>query len=183
VAQLARGARITPENARFFAVPLPVVLHIICASIFALVGAWQFAPRSRRGRRTWHRVAGRIVLPCGLITALSGLWMTLFYPRPVGDGDLLEALRLVFGTAMFASLVLGYTAARRRAFVRHRLWITRGYAIGLGAGTQVLTLGPWMLAFGTPGEFIRALLMGGGWVINLAVVEYTRRGRRDGATR
>ena len=178
LAQLAGGAQITPENARFFAVPLPVVLHIICASIFALVGAWQFSPGFRRSRRTWHRVAGRIVVPCGLITALSGLWMTLFYPRPVGDGDLLEALRLVFGSAMFVSLVLGYTAARRRAFVRHRIWITRGYAIGLGADTQVLTQVPWILAFGTPGEFIRALLMGAGWVINLAVVEYTLPGHR-----
>ena len=44
----------------------------------------------------------------------------------------------------------------------------RGYAIGLGAGTQVLTNVPWLLAFGAPGEFTRALLMAAGWVINLA---------------
>ena len=32
----------------------------------------------------------------------------------------------------------------------------RGYAIGLGAGTQVFTHVPWLLAFGVPDEFTRA---------------------------
>jgi hypothetical protein len=52
-----------------------------------------------------------------------------------------------------------------------------GYAIGLGAGTQVLTHVAWMLIFGTPGEFPRALLMGAGWVINLVVAEWIIRKR------
>ena len=30
LAQLAGGADITPENARFFAAPVPVLLHIPC---------------------------------------------------------------------------------------------------------------------------------------------------------
>ena len=56
--------------------------------------------------------------------------MTLFYPRPAGDGELLTGMRLVFGSAMVASIVLGFAAVRRRDIARHRAWMIRGYAIG-----------------------------------------------------
>src|SRR5687767_8702816 len=77
---LASGAEITPENARFVAVPLPVVIHFISASLFCILGAVQFAPVFRRRRPVWNRVAGRLLVPCGLAAGLSGLWMTQFYP-------------------------------------------------------------------------------------------------------
>ncbi|GAA3445696.1 membrane protein [Planomonospora venezuelensis] len=175
--ELAGGAAITPENARFFAAPLPVVLHIVGVSLYSVLGAFQFAAGFRRRRPGWHRAAGRVLVPAGLVAALSGLWMTLFYPLPAGDGDLLSAIRLVFGSAMALAIVLGLAAIRRRDVARHRAWMIRGYAIGLGAGTQVLTHVPWFLVLGTPGEFPRAMLMAAGWVINLAVAEWVIRRR------
>ncbi|MCP3145018.1 DUF2306 domain-containing protein [Pyxidicoccus sp. QH1ED-7-1] len=53
----------------------------------------------------------------------------------------------------------------------------RGYAVGLGAGTQVLVSVPWFLIVGMPGELARALLLSAGWVINLAVAERVIRRR------
>jgi hypothetical protein len=170
--QLTGGAEVTPDNARFFASPLPVVVHIFSASVYALLGTFQFVPSLRRRRRSWHRVAGWLLIPCGLAAGLSGLWMTLFYPWPEGDGELLYALRLLFGSAMVGSLVLGVVAIRRRDFVGHGAWMMRGYAIGLGAGTQVVTLLAGELIAGQPSEFSRALLMGAAWAINLAVAEW-----------
>jgi uncharacterized membrane protein len=181
VAELSAGAQITPENARFFAVPLPVVLHILSASLYCVLGAFQFVPRLRRRGRGWHRVAGRFLVPSGLVAACSGLWMTLFYPRPPGDGELLTGFRLVFGSAMVLCIVLGFAAIRRRDITRHRAWMVRGYAIGLGAGTQVLTHLPWVLVLGPPGELNRGLLMGAGWAINLAVAEWVIRTRMNAA--
>ena len=175
VAELAGGARVTAGNARFFAMPLPVVLHIFGATIFCVLGAFQFVPALRRRRPHWHRVAGRLLVPCGLAAALSGLWMTLFYDLPPGDGDLLTVFRLFFGMAMAVSIVLATLAIRRRDVRRHRVWMTRGYAIGLGAGTQVLTHVPWTLLVGVPGEVTRAMLMAAGWVINLVVAEWALR--------
>jgi uncharacterized membrane protein len=175
--ELTGGAAITPENARFFAAPLPVVLHIISVSVYSLLGAFQLASGFRRRRPGWHRVAGRVLVSCGFVVALTGLWMTLFYPRAEGDGDLVWGFRLVFGTAMFLSIGLGLAAIRRRDIARHRAWMIRGYAIALGAGTQALTLGSWFLFIGTPGELPRALLMGAGWVINVAVAEWIIRRR------
>lgn len=177
LSELAGGAEITPANARFFASPLPVVLHIVGASVFAILGAFQFVPGFRRRRPGWHRAAGRLLVPCGLLVGLSALWMTLFYPHPDGDGELLYAFRLLFGSAMVISIVLGFTAIRRRDVTRHRAWMLRGYAIGLAAGTQALILLAGELIAGPPSELSRALLMGAAWVINLAVVEWAIRKR------
>ena len=47
VVQLAGGAAITPENARFFAGPLPVLIHIPAAILYSIVGAFQFSPGFR----------------------------------------------------------------------------------------------------------------------------------------
>jgi uncharacterized membrane protein len=183
--QLAGGAEITPANARFFASPVPVVVHIMGASVYALLGAFQFANGFRRRQPGWHRIAGRLVVLCGLLVGLSGLWMTLFYPWPQGDGALLYAFRLLFGSAMVVSVGLGFTTIRRGDVNGHRAWMTRGYAIGLGAGTQMLTLMAGGIIAGPPSELSRALLMGAGWMINLAVAEWAIRKRRTlpGGTR
>jgi uncharacterized membrane protein len=177
LSQLADGAEITPANARFFASPLPVVLHIVSVTLYALLGAFQFVPSLRRRRHGWHRASGWIVLPSGLIVALSGLWMTLFYRMPAHDGALVYGLRLLFGSAMLLALLRGVTALQRRDFVQHGNWMLRAYAIGMGAGTQVLT-GMVAAAFADPPtELSRALLMGVAWVINLAVAEWIIRRR------
>jgi uncharacterized membrane protein len=175
--ELASGAEITPDNARFFASPLPVMLHIVSAGVYALLGSFQFVSRLWRHGNSWHRWAGWLLVPCGLIVGLSGIWMTLFYPRPEGASDLLFVLRLLFGAGMVLAILLGYTAVRRRDIIQHRAWMTRAYAIGIGAGTQVLTGMVGELVFGPPNELGNALLMGAGWVINLAVAEWTIRKR------
>jgi uncharacterized membrane protein YozB (DUF420 family) len=180
MAELTGGAAITPQNARFFASPVPVVTHIAGATVFSLLGAFQFVP-ALRGRRGWHRVAGTILIPAGLLAALSGLWMSMFYPLPAGDGEILLGLRLVFGSGMAASIVMGLFAIHRRDFVGHGAWMTRGYAIGVAAGTQALVSIPWLLLVGPTNEVSRAALMGAAWLINLAAAEYAiyRRARHS----
>lgn len=163
------GGEVTAENERFAAAPVPVLLHIVGATVFCLLGAFQFVPALRKYR--WHRVSGRVLVPCGLVAALSGLWMTLFYPQPPGDGELITLLRLVFGTLMVVALVNGLVAIRRRDVRTHRAWLIRGYAIAQGAGSQAVTSAIWFAVAGAPGEVTRALLIGAGWVVNLAVAE------------
>jgi uncharacterized membrane protein len=178
--ELLSSPEITANNARFVDSPLPVTVHIVSVTVFSLLGALQFVPSLRRGRPSWHRVAGRVLVPAGLLVAFTGLWMTFFYARPPGDGESLVAVRFVFGSAMLASIVLAVYAIRRRDFTSHGAWMTRGYAIALGAGTQVFTTLPWVVAFGPLGaadELPRTVLMTAGWVINLAVAEYVIRRR------
>lgn len=40
---LARGAAATAENARFVASPLPVTMHVLAATLFGVLGAFQLA--------------------------------------------------------------------------------------------------------------------------------------------
>lgn len=177
LASMASGGEITEANARFFAAPLPVTLHILSVIPYSILGALQLSPAFRRRHRGWHRTAGRFLVVFGLVAALTGLWMTQFYPWPAGDGIALYWMRLLFGSAMVVSIVLAVDAIRRRDFAAHGAWMTRGYAIGLGAGTQVLTHLPWFILFGMPSESSRAVLMGAGWIINVAVAEWViRRG-------
>ena len=167
----------TSETARFHAAPLPVVLHILGATVYALLGAFQF---SQSPHTRWHRIAGRIAFPAGILAALSGIWMTLTYPWANADGEAVYAARLVFGTGMALSLILGVTSAVKRNIPAHKAWMLRAYAIGMGAGTQVVTHLPWFLLVGQPTEAPRAVMMISAWVINLAIAEWLIR-KENGA--
>jgi len=177
------GPHLMPANPRISASPAPVVVHIVGGLLYLVLGAFQFSSRFRRRRPRWHRVAGRVLVLLGLAVAFSALWMTLFYPRQPGTGELAYLFRLAFGTGMAASLVLGVTAIRRRDIARHQAWMIRAYALALGAGTQVFTLGFGGAVFGKS-ELTTDLMLGAAWGINLLVAEYViRRGRNRGAVR
>lgn len=161
----------TPANSRFLDSPFPVVTHIISVTAFSLLGAFQFVPALRRGKARWHRTAGRILIPAGLLAALSGMWMAAFYPHPAGDGTAISVLRLIFGLAMIVCIGLGVRRIAKRNFLSHSEWMTRAYAIGIGAGTQAIVLIPQSIIFGATHEISRTVLMGAAWVINLTIAE------------
>jgi uncharacterized membrane protein len=174
--ELSGGPELLPADARFTASPVPLVVHIVSVIAYSLLGAFQFSAGLRRRRPGWHRTAGRLLVLLGLVVALSALWMTQFYPRPDDSGDLLYVFRLLAGSGMAVSIVLGFAAIRRRDIARHRAWMTRAYALALGAGTQVFTQGIGEAIVGS-GEPRTDVLVGTGWVINLAVAEWIIRRR------
>ncbi len=177
--ELAGGPPVIPADPRLTASPVPVVVHLVCGVGFAVLGAFQFSASLRRRRPGWHRVAGRVLVVLGLGVAVSALWLTLFYPRQPGTGALAYVFRLAFGSGLAACFVLGFSAIRRGDVARHRAWMTRAYALALGAGTQVFTQGIGHAVFGT-GVTTTDLMLGAGWVINLAIAEYViRRGARS----
>ena len=171
--EIAGGPQLMPTNPRIDASPAPLVVHVVGAVVYAVLGAFQFSARLRRRHAGWHRRSGRILAVTGLAVALSGLWMTLFYPGAPG-GTLLWTIRLLVSTTMAAAIVLGFTAIRRRDIAAHRAWMMRAYALGLGAGTQAFTEGIGEALFGT-GDLSKAISMGSGWVINALVAEWAIR--------
>jgi uncharacterized membrane protein len=169
--ELAGGPQSLPVNPRAEASPAPIVVHIVSALLYAVLGAFQFSAALRRRWPRWHRRAGRVLLVLGMSVALSALWMTQFYARPEHTGELLYLFRLAFGSSMAAFIILGFSAVRRRDIAGHRAWMTRAYALALGAGTQVFTQGIGEAVLGTQ-EVTRDLLLGSAWVINLAAAEH-----------
>lgn len=175
--QLATGADVTPE--RFTASPFPVIIHIISVTIYAILGAFQFAPKFRSNRKKWHRTSGRILIISGVIVALSGLWMTHFYPWPEYDGRILYVIRLLVGLSMLFSLTLAVMAIYKPCFKSHANWMIRAYALAMGAGTQVFTHIPWFLFPSLHDELFRAFCMGAGWLTNIIVAELIIRHRNN----
>jgi hypothetical protein len=116
------------------------------------------------------------VIVVGLLAALSGLWLAVSSFVQSDSGVLLFGFRLLAGSGMLLCIVLGFLAIRRRDIQRHRPWMMRAFALGLGAATQVFTLGFGGAIFGDS-RLTVALLNGAGWAINLAVAEVAiRRG-------
>lgn len=181
--EILGGPELIARDPRFAASPAPAVVHVAAAVGYAFLGAFQFSAGIRRRHPRWHRHAGRVLVVLGLGVALSALWLTLFFPPKEGTGDLLYVFRLLFGSAMAGSIVLGLAAIRGREIARHRVWMTRAYALALGAGTQAITVGFGAAIFGS-GVVRHDLMMGAGWAINLAVAECVIRRRvRQAPTR
>jgi uncharacterized membrane protein len=180
--EIAGGPQLLPANPRIDADPVPLVIHVVAATGYALFGSLQFLARLRRRRPGWHRRSGRLLVGAGLLVAVSGLWMTLFYTGAPG-GDLLWAVRLVVGTALAFSIVLGVSAVRRGHVTAHRAWMIRAYALAVAAGTQVFTQGIGEGLFGTS-DLSTGISVASGWIINAAIAEWlirrpsTRRVRR-----
>ncbi|HST46970.1 DUF2306 domain-containing protein [Jatrophihabitans sp.] len=172
--QLAGGPAVLPDDPRFEAFPVALVMHIVGSAAFALAGALQFVPRFRRRHPAWHRRSGRVLVAAGLLVVASALCLTLFYDPQAGTGRVLFGFRLVVAPAMAGCLVLGFAAIRRRDIRSHRAWMIRAYALGLGAGTQVFTEGFGEAIFG-PGVLAGDLAKGVAWILNIAVAEWAIR--------
>ena len=173
LASLSGAGASVPNDARFSAAPWPVVLHIVTASLFCLLGAFQFDARLRHLRPLWHRYAGRVGGLSGLVAAATGVWMTLQYdiPEPM-QGTLLLVARVVVGVAMALALIHALRAIGRADLGTHRAWMVRAYALGQGAGTQVLLLLPAQLVTGAPVTGpLRDGLMTAAWAVNVLVAE------------
>lgn len=169
---LVGNPAINSENAQFVAAPFPVIVHILSVSLFSLFGALQFSSGLRQRLLQWHRVSGRIVVASGIFAALTGLWMTVMYPiQPELQGGLLYAVRVSVGVAMLLSFFLAVAAVKRGDIATHRAWMIRAFALGQGAGMQVVVLLPWMLLIGKPSMLQRDVLMSLAWLINLLVAE------------
>jgi hypothetical protein len=107
-----------------------------------------------------------------MFAALSGLWMTVTYPIPPElQGGLLYTVRIFVSLAMLTSIFRAVSAVTGGDIATHRAWMIRAYALGQGAGMQVVVLLPWMLAIGKPTVFQRDVLMSLAWLINLLVAE------------
>jgi len=180
------GPGLLPDNPRVRLAPIPAVFHILTAVPYCILGAFQFLPTIRRQLPRWHQVSGRILVGVGILSAFSGLWMTHFYSFSSDlQGDLLYFVRIIVGFSMIVCILLGLSAVMKKRIVHHQAWMMRAYALGQGAGTQVLITIPWVLTVGEPVGFIRDVLMTLAWVINMILVEWlinARSNRIDGNT-
>ncbi|HET8934375.1 MAG TPA: DUF2306 domain-containing protein, partial [Polyangiales bacterium] len=153
-------------------------IHALSATLFSLLGAFQFTRGYRARWPAWHRRAGKLLVVAGLSTGLTGLWMTAFYKIPSGmQGPLLYGVRLVVGGALVACIVIAWSNILKRQVARHEAFMIRAYALAQGAGMQAVVLLPWILSTGQSTGFTRDLLMTLAWLINIVAAELIIRQR------
>ena len=174
ILEISGGPAIIPENPRVTANPLPTVIHIPSAFIFCIFGAFQFLSSIHRYAPKWHRINGGIVALAGIISAISGLWMTHFYPLPIElQGNVLYFVRIMVGTAMIVLVLLGLAAIRNKHIFLHYSSMIRAYAIGQGASTQSLLGLAWIVLLRQePIGLARDLIMTAAWIINIIIAEW-----------
>lgn len=171
VIELLGGPSVAPASPRASEMPLPVVLHILSSGVFCLLGGIQIVPGWRRSAPRWHRRAGAVVACSGVISAATGLWMTLVFQFPPDlQGALLMRVRVVLSLGMLG--LIGYAIHRiRHGDVRaHGAAMLRAYAIGQGASTQAVLGIAFLLTTGAEATGIaRETLMLSAWVLNLGL--------------
>ena len=174
IVELTGGPAVAPENPRALAAPLPIVLHIFGSSLFCLLGAVQFLPSIRRHHPTTHRALGRTVAISGCISAVTGVWMTVFYALPDElQGNMLYWVRIILGFSMVGLIAGAVVAIRSGNIFRHGALMLRAYAIGQGASTQTFLGIGWIVVFGT--ELLGPLrdgMMVFAWALNLLMAEF-----------
>lgn len=170
---LSSNEEINTENERFHSSQIAVLIHITSSLVFGLVGAFQFSKGFRSKNLNWHRNSGIVLILMGLGSAISGLYLTQIFPKLPTDGPTLYFVRLIVGFAMIICIAVSIRALLFHKFKIHGNWMTRAYAIGLGAGMQVVTHLPWFIITGrSPSGLERDFAMTAGWIINIIFVEW-----------
>ncbi|WP_052809909.1 DUF2306 domain-containing protein [Streptomonospora alba] len=129
-------ARIpVPDRAPPFYYPL-LVVHIFLGAIALTTACLQVWPRLRARRPAVHRWSGRLyvmaVLPAGAAVLAIAPYLAMGPNQQVGSG--------LLAVLWMAATVLGYRAARRRDFTRHREWMVRSFALAFA----IVVNRPWL---------------------------------------
>jgi uncharacterized membrane protein len=151
------------------------LIHILPGALFLTLAATQFMPRIRQNHLNLHRWMGRCLVVLGLIIGVSALVMS--YRMNIGGPNETAATTL-YAIVFLVCLIKAYVHVRRKEIARHREWMIRAYAVGLGVATTRPIVGAFF-AFRklTPHEFF-GIAFWLGFTITFLVAEawidYTR---------
>ena len=147
VVQIPLGA-LPPDSQRLNVVPVSHFAHAAGGAIFGILGPIQFGRVLAAKYGRLHRIMGRIFVGAGAALALSSL--ALIWHFPDTHTPLVTLGRLVFGIALGVALTIAMVAIRQRNFTRHRDWMIRSYAIGIGATVVAIVFLPIYAITGLP---------------------------------
>lgn len=155
--------------------PAITFLHIIPGALFMMFAPTQFIDKIREKHLWFHRLAGRILVVCGLIIGITALIMSL--QMAIGGANEMAAT-LLFDILFLYSLGKGFYHIRRGEIAKHREWMIRMFAIGLAIATVRPIVGMFFaLTKLSPHEFFGTAFWLG-FTIHLIIAEawinYTR---------
>ena len=145
--QIPLGA-LPEDSQRLSATPVWHFMHVLGGATFGLLGPIQFGRVLARRYGPLHRVMGRLFVTAGVMISLSSL--SLLWHFPDAYSMAINVGRLLFGVALVVALSLAVLAIRKRDFPRHRNWMIRAYAIGMGATAVTMVFFPIYVVTGAP---------------------------------
>ncbi len=171
--QIAAGG--LPESSiKFAVVPGSLFFHALGGVLFGLLGPLQFAGVLKRRFGRLHKITGRVFVASGLLLGLSSLRLLAEFPD--ASTWVLLSARLAAGLGLSLALIWALVAIRQGRVARHRAWMIRAYAVGMGSATISFIMLPIFLITGKPVEGYAAdLLFVASWVINIAIAEWVIR--------
>jgi Predicted membrane protein (DUF2306) len=115
-------------------------------------------------------MSGRIFVLSGAILGLSGL--ALLAQVTSVRTPLADIARGLFGLGLLIALSLAMAAIRDRDVQRHRAWMIRAYATGMGLGVVGLVFFPIYIVTGQPPMGLTSdILFVGSWVLTIVIGE------------
>jgi len=158
------------DSAHLAVAPISWFAHVLAGVAFGITGPAQFVRALRHRFGVLHRVLGRIFVLSGAIIGLSGL--SILAQVTSVRTPLADIARGFFGLALLIALALAMAAIRDRDFLRHRAWVIRAYAVGMGLGTVALVFFPIYIVTGQPPIGLTSdILFVASWVLNIAFAE------------
>lgn len=164
------SATYPEDTARLAVAPVSLFVHVLAGVAFGIAGPVQFIRALRHRFGALHRVLGRIFVLSGAIIGLSGL--SILVQVTSTRTPLVDIARGLFGVALLIALAMAMAAIRERDFPRHRAWVIRAYAVGMGLGTVALVYIPIYIVTGQPpiGPMSDILFVVS-WVMTIAFAE------------
>src|SRR5688572_29882923 len=134
-ARLAAAEALYPQFARelwdlevhFNGRPLLTIVHVVGGSVFLSLGLLQFSPRIRRNLR-FHRRSGYFLVVLAVLAGATGVWLGVVAPFSSAERVPSAAAGAIFLIAPGIAIA----AIRRGDVARHRDWMIRFFAVGIG---------------------------------------------------
>jgi uncharacterized membrane protein len=147
VVQIPLGA--LPEDSwHLRAAPIWHFMHVMGGATFGILGPIQFSRVLMHKYGLLHRIVGRVFVAAGAMISLSSLGLLWNFPDTASAA--VSSGRLLFGIALGTALAIAMHAIWKRDFNRHRNWMIRAYAIGIGATAVSMVFFPIYVITGEP---------------------------------
>ena len=147
VVQIPLG--VLPEDSqRLGTAPVWHFMHVLGGATFGILGPIQFGRALLPRYGLLHRIVGRVFVAAGAMISLSSLGLLWRFPDAYSTA--INSGRLLFGIGLGVALAIAMQAIHKRDFTRHRNWMIRAYAIGIGATAVTMVFFPIYLITGQP---------------------------------
>ncbi len=169
VVQIPLGA-LPEDSQRLSATPVWHFMHVLGGATFGILGPIQFSRVLMRKYGLLHRVMGRVFVAAGAMISLSALSLLWHFPDTYSVA--MNSGRLLFGIALGVALAVAMQAIRERDITRHRNWMIRAYAIGMGATAVTMVFFPIYAITGEPPTGLAAdIIFLGSWTACIVFAE------------